>query len=395
MPIEASLTLCYVPNVRTVQNARTLLVFGASALVIAAAAVVALSCLPDLAAIPPLPPAPFDAGPPLNPCGDGVIDIEGGEECDPGSAEAGTQCTGTCTMVCDGGLYDDASGHCYTFSSPALRFDDAKFKCQGQGGHLVTFASENEYASVASWYPPNGGVFWVGLSYVDTVAEYKAESDNEPGWLAPDRCPGCYAHLDAGADAFPGVVSGFRPCLVAEPKSQVTPWFQAPCGAGLPPAPVGVICEREPLGSYAHPCAGGTCIFLKKTFAAKRYLYVGAPETASSAQNSCRKIGGRLVVLETREEREQLAAELVRLVSPDAAAVWIGLTKADANAPWIWENDASIDVYPSPWGDREPRFPRLARWATMGLLPGKYDTDLAHAVDGGTDALAYVCEFRR
>lgn len=379
---------------RTASSARTLVV-GASALAIAAATVVALSCLPDLAAIPPAPVVLVDAGPPPNPCGDGVIDIEAGEQCDPGSSDAGTQCTSTCTVVCEGGLYDDTSGHCYTFASPGMKFNDAQSRCLGLGGHLVTFASEDEYAKVASWYPPDSGAFWVGLSYDLTAFEYKSESDKEPGWLAPDRCPGCYAHLDAGADAFPPAVPPFKPCVVATPKSFATPWYQAQC-SGLPPFLVGVVCEREPIGAYSQTCAGGTCIVLKKTFASKRYLYVGTPELAANAQISCRKNGGTLVVLETREEREQLGAELGRLVDPTKPFVWIGLTHASATAPWVWENDASIDAYPLPWGNNEPRFPRIARWATMGLSLGEYDTDLAHAEDGGQQqTLAYVCQFPR
>jgi hypothetical protein len=381
--------------VRTVSSARTLVV-GASALAIAAATAVALSCLPDLAAIPPAPAVLVDAGPPPNPCGDGVIDIEAGEQCDPGESDAGAQCTSTCTVVCEGGLYDDASGHCYTFASPALKFDDAHSKCLGLGGHLVTFVSEDEYAKVASWYPPDGGVFWVGLSYDLSAFEYKSESDKEPGWLAPDRCPGCYAHLDAGADAFPTASPGLKVCLVAAPKSFATPWYQAQGTVAPQVFPVGVVCEREPLGAYGQPCNGGTCIVLRKTLAEKRYLYVDTPEPAASAQISCRKNGGTLVVLESREEREQLAAELVRIVPPATPSVWIGLTRADANAGWIWENDASVGgPYPLPWGDREPKLPKLARWATMDLPLGKYDTALAHAQDGGLQTLPYVCEFPR
>ncbi len=348
---------------------------------LAGVSVIGLSCLPDLAALPVAKLA--DAGPTVGPpCGDGVIDIEAGEQCDPGSLDAGAQCTSTCAIVCDGGLYDERTGHCYTAAGREVTYTIAKASCQALGGHVVTFASEDEYTKIVTWNPT---AFWIGLAFDDQGLAWMTPSGVEPGWLQPLRCPGCYAHLEAGATIFPqGGFAKPQPCLVG---SQLLPqWAQYPCTFVL-----GAICEREPLGSYAQNCLGGRCITLRATFGTKRYVYVSTPATAASAKSSCIENGGTLVVLETREEREQLAHELLHLVPATPTAVWIGLTRKSVIEPWLWEDRQALEAHPIVWGDREPKVRGLS--AAMAIKPGIFDTQLARA-DDGTSLLTYVCELR-
>src|SRR5688500_7454739 len=75
------------------------------------------ACLPELS---PLKGAlAADAGEdtsptaPVNACGDGFIDDDAGERCDPGEAVATSTTCIDCAIQCTGGFIDPESGHCY------------------------------------------------------------------------------------------------------------------------------------------------------------------------------------------------------------------------------------------------------------------------------------------
>ncbi len=366
------------------------MIAGAAALGVAGVAfMVGVSCLPDISTAGV---APFDGssdGPPPSSggfCGDGVIDFDAGEHCDP--ADAGLVGCTACQVTCDGGLLDPATDHCYFALAGNPKVDTAQTSCENAGGHLVTFASETEFASVLAWKKSD---FWVGLQFDTAALAYRPIANvGEPGWSG--RCEGCYAHVDAGAKNLPSALpdaGGIKAtsCVLARGAVDST-W--ATIGCDLVTLPLGVVCEREPVGTTAHACNGGTCLSSRGA-RVRRYLYVSSSPgvTAQEAIDGCKGIGATLVVFETREEREQVARELLSfLPASPIPQLWIGLARV--NGVWTWANGTSSDRYPSVWADQQPRGANTM-FSWIELPASTYDTQLAHA-DDGTAKLPYLCE---
>ncbi|MDP9151374.1 MAG: C-type lectin domain-containing protein, partial [Myxococcota bacterium] len=241
------------------------------------------------------------------------------------------------------------------------------------------------------------GQFWVGL---DTAfARYNSVAAFEPGWSP--SCPGCYARTPGQAqlprfDASADGAAGAQGCVAAFADTQLTSWTQYPCANA--PARLKVICEREPVGVRSRACDAGVCLDLAWTHRAKRYVYREDAATADSAEQQCATLGGSLIVLQSQDEREQLWRELSHMaVVPDA--IWIGLSRVAAAGPapqWTWDDDASSDAYPSPWGDRQPRAIGPATTTRAFLLhqgsPPSLDDTLAHN-DVPEAELPFVCQF--
>jgi hypothetical protein len=163
-----------------------------------------------------------------------------------------------------------------------------------------------------------------------------------------------------------------------------------------------VICEREPVGAQFTPCEAGICVDLVATYGAKRYVIVTRAATADVAAQSCTSFGGRLVVLQSRDEREQLWLQLSRS-SPELSRIWIGLSQKDggsaddAGDSWVWEDGTeadSPDGYPSPWGDHLPVTVGTTSRAYMRAYMGEIDDTLARNDEEAqiVQTLPFVCE---
>ena len=267
-------------------------------------------------------------------CGDGVIDLledggDGGESCDPG--EAGAAGCEFCRFTCSGGI-DDA-GHCYFFADPTKTYNDAIIACRGAAGHVVTLASVREAAFVSA-LAQDASAHWVGLIFDNALNGYASPSGSgEPGWPNEGQsCRGCYVlgaddaggfPLGTGADA-----SANNACLVSEDGGST----RVECsGEQLRTT----LCEREPIGQRIYPCGGLLCTTVLPTETTKRYVVWPSAMGADQARSLCEGSydGGSLVILDTPEEREQLAREL-RQRLPLPAEVWIGLSQVDGG--WVW-----------------------------------------------------------
>jgi hypothetical protein len=330
-------------------------------------------------------------------CNDGYIDLAAGEECDPGPAagDAGLAgCSRDCKMQCPGGFVWSGNNHCYALVAPAASTLDmgATDQCATMGGHVVTFASDAEFAAVAGNVV--AGSFWVGLE--PSTPPYASVVAYEPGWSP--TCSGCYAFTPdpTGALAtFDGdAEAGAAPeCVVGATGADAGPWLAYPCSGG---AALNVLCEREPVGVQSEQCDAGVCIDLVATAGSKRYVYEDQPATPDDAAQACVVMGGRLVMPDTRDEREQLWHELSKLTeSPSPSSIWIGLAQPpDAGDSWVWDDGQPLGARPSPWGDEEPlaisatTSPRayLEHFATPPL-----DDTLARN-DGPITTLPFVCE---
>jgi hypothetical protein len=364
----------------------------------AAVALVVVAAAACIANLPPNGPAATAAAVSAeSSCNDGYIDLSIGEQCDPGPApgDAGLAgCTAQCTVQCPGGFVWARNNHCYVpAAGTAATLDmEAITKCAAMGGHVVTFASESEFQAVARTF--DAGAFWVGLEPADPA--YDSVVAYEPGWSA--TCSGCFAHTDdptvalVRSDVEPE--AGTADCVEGVTGADAGPWLRYPC-TGAPP--LHVICEREPVGVQSEQCDAGVCLDVVATFGTKHYVYEDQPASPDAAQQTCQSLGGRLVTLDTRDEREQLWLQLSRLTeSPSPSAIWIGLSLGrDGGSGWTWDDGEPVDARPSPWGDREPHAPTdttsprayLEHFATPPL-----DDTLARNEAPPVAALPFVCE---
>jgi hypothetical protein len=353
--------------------------------------------------------AGFDAGP-VSLCGDGYIDLEAGEQCDPGPGATSLTgvCSAKCQMECAAGFVWSRNNHCYWYWADAgtttVLDPNALSACDSLAGHVVTFASEAEFEAIEQnlQLPKTDPPFWIGLgsmdgrSYVsDSIAPY------EPGW--DPTCPGCYAALNSDGmiprylDTDGGLSS--QACVAAFPDGLDSLWHQRPCSG----VKTRVLCEREPVGAQYSPCEAGMCLDLVATWANKRYVLSTVATTADVAEQSCAALRGRLVVLQSRDEREQLWLQLSR-AAPTVSRVWIGLSLQDGgllgdsgSSQWVWDDGTAVeapDAYPPPWGDRQPAAIGSTPRAYLRAFMGEIDDTLARNDEPvqTIQTMPYVCE---
>lgn len=371
-------------------------------LAVLAAATLALgaACLPVLSPIPDAP-TPVEGSTPFVGCGDGLIATlddggDAGESCDPGKPnDPDAQAPGcrACQIVCErDGVIDPRTGHCYfpVGPGPSENYQDAITRCKGRGAHVVTFASAAEVSLVQGL--AGDASFWVGLARSSALGEaYGPDRAEEPGFPSPPQlgqgpCAGCFG---VGADADGGAFARENAAGMAETRcvaSVAGRWLQVPCGG---PART-TLCEREPVGTRATICNGGYCFTLSTTAGKKSYLVSFLEGSLSQAVESCALLpAGSLVILDSAEEREQLAHEI--LVHDDTVAqqdLWIGVVQDGGT--WTWEDGVPLasSPRPLPWGNAQPE---AGVRAVMRLTATAYDTQLAHADDGGVPRL-FVCQ---
>ncbi|HTQ42297.1 MAG TPA: C-type lectin domain-containing protein [Polyangiaceae bacterium] len=354
----------------------------------------AMACIPDLPNNAGGSPqdgsvAGPEAGKPF--CGDGIIDLTSGEQCDPGPADGSAYCTADCQVVCDGGFVWSRNDHCYFDVPPGAQslMEAINTRCTGGGAHVVTFASDEELAAVVGSI--DAGDFWVGLQFDTTANGYTSVHALEPGW--EPGCPGCFAHVIDASQPLPGdggfCVEGF--------SDLTTSWQQYPCAtdAGVRRR-IHVICEREPAGVLQRTCteAGVSCIELAWTAGSKRYVYFrnAAPSDGpdGSAEDTCTSLGGTLVVLQSPDEREQLWKAIG--APQGQSSFWIGLSMPEGGSTWVWDDDASEDAYPSPWAIRWPHDPGGRRAFLIQNVPAGVDDTLAHNGSGAASFFPFVCQ---
>jgi hypothetical protein len=356
-----------------------------------------VGCIPDLPAgnVSPDAQPSFDAtletGPPAAPfCGDGIVQLSRGEQCDPGPVAADAApavgCSGKCLVDCNGGVVWTRNDHCYIGAPEAVMINDAITRCSAYGktAHVVTLASDQELATVVGGLDASS--FWVGM--YQGLDKFDSVTTLEPAW--EPGCDGCYAHtpnpeqpLPGPADASTGCVQGFADLDAS--------WQQIPCV--LTKARIPVICEWEPPGRLSQPCEGGQCFDLRFTYGTKHYVYQPLAAGPDEAEQQCEAMGGTLVVLESRDEREQLWKELSHLLGNGLpGTVWIGLSMPSGAADWTWADDASADAYAPVWAFKQPRDSGTRVYLLQnGGTPPAADDTLGH-VEPGTVFAPYVCQ---
>lgn len=369
----------------------------------ASAVALAAACLPELGALPAEPDVPAgDAG--ADKCGDGLIaslDDGGGETCDPGDASP-PGCE-RCRVTCAGGRLDPVTHHCYFGVGPRASFQEAFQKCRSEGAHVVTIDGEREARLVAELVPADAR-YWIGLSYEAALGAYGARGSGvdpgfEPGWPEPLRgtgpCRGCFGlGLDGGgfAPLDDGGADGGSASSLACVASAGGAWLGVPC-AGASTA-FETVCEREPRGQRGQSCGGALCFTLPSTAATKSYVLVPVLETAEQAERTCADYpGGRLVVLGSPEEREELVRELATAqpleLLLDVRSYWLGAARSDGGG-WSWADGRDESALAVPWSDKQPA--ASGARAYLQIAAEKYDTGLVSVETNPAVTRAYVCE---
>ncbi len=381
------------------------------ALLLSASALAALAaagaCLPDLSVIAEADAGSFDDASPALACGNGVIDTAdgGGEQCDPGADAEVTGCTGGCRIACEG-RRDPKTNHCYF--APGQRdtkYSDAVTRCKVARAHVVTLNSQEEVATVRELAADESG-YWVGVLHNPSLGAYRPDQPEEPGFPFTSRagvpaagpCEGCFT-VGADAGVLPVEADASDTSCVA---SRDGGWFQVPCGPEDGGALVArpTVCEREPVGvrTLVDCPIGAWCFDVPATAGQKRYFIFNTPVDPDLAAASCRAVTGSdgtrgaLLTLASREERQQVAHEIVQH-SPEAVEqqLWIGLS-SDAGT-WTWDDGVPASSRPSPWGNAQPPSASAPR-AYMRITVTTYDTQLAYADNPTTPATRrlYICQ---
>ncbi len=385
----------------------------------------AAACLDDLPAATAASGAdgggdsgPVTVAPPS--CGDGIVQRDAGEVCDPGpdaSMSAAASCApGACQQVlCPaGGFVDPTSDHCYfPLGGGHENLAASVSGCAALGAHVVTFDDAREESFVDDSFG-DAGPYWIALQLVtpaSTKPEYDVGSIDEPGWRS--TCSGCYGQtIPAGAVDFGnvcklGTVAGLAQCVAHAPAGVA--YFGAPCSgtcggseddAG---APVHALCEREPAGLSAQTCDdAGVCITVAST--ASMYELITDPLDESAASAVCRsKSGpggahGHLVVFQTAEERAQLSHELAARTQPGLPELtyWVGLENRGTSAipQWTWVDGAPASDYAPEWADGEPTAGSLAYGLVALADSGSpLSRQLLQTDSNASTPRTFVCEF--
>jgi cysteine-rich repeat protein len=349
-------------------------------------ALVPAACIPDLpsnATSSATDAAQSDTSAPAPRCGDGIVQLDRGEQCDPGTA-APVGCSSTCQVVCDGGFHWSHNDHCY-FDVPqgaASIAEATNTRCTAS--HVVTFADQAELEAVVGAL--DAGVFWVGWTPGLAKDQYDSLGAFEPGW--EPGCFGCYAQTGdaavlASSDAGTGCVES-----TSDPSGS---WGSIACQVSNKDR-LHVICEREPQGRLSEPCPtldGGECFDLRATLGQKHYVYVRESAPVQYAEAQCESLGGTLVVLQSRDEREQLWKELSHV---GVASIWIGLSLPDGGSEWTWADGTPVQADESPWALRQPRDAGTSAYMTQNAGPPQLVDDTLARVTTPEMGYAYVCQ---
>ena len=378
--------------------AAVVVLIGASGALLAAGA-----CLPELAPLGPDDASFQTSTAPFQGCGDGLIATlddggDSGESCDPGVDGAVPGCR-SCQITCEGTL-EPRTGHCYFAAGADTSYLAARTRCKAERAHVVTLASTNE-AKLLERISADESGYWIGLSRDNELSGAYGppqERLEEPGFAypgAPDPaargpCTGCFGiGADAGTFPLADVDASGTTIETSCVASRGGTWSRVPCSGSVTRP---TICEREPVGVRGSACGNdGICFTVPQTSGEKTYLVSVSPADPVTADTTCRFLdGGSLVVFDSREEREQLAHEIV-MRYPEGQSLWIGLHAEDGT--WSWDDGlvATADgPRPLPWGNAQPTSTANGR-ALMHVGSTAYDRQLATAEDSGAQQL-FICQ---
>ncbi|XP_037649935.1 hepatic lectin-like [Sebastes umbrosus] len=87
---------------------------------------------------------------------------------------------------------------------------------------------------------------------------------------------------------------------------------------------------------------------------AKCYHFSSYKSTWEESRSECRRLGGDLVKIESREEQEFLLGRLRDKMDTHEDKFWIGLTDSEEENKWLWVDGSPLDTSLTFWSGKEP-----------------------------------------
>uniref|UniRef100_A0A3Q1H924 C-type lectin domain-containing protein n=1 Tax=Anabas testudineus TaxID=64144 RepID=A0A3Q1H924_ANATE len=110
----------------------------------------------------------------------------------------------------------------------------------------------------------------------------------------------------------------------------------------------------------------------------KCYYFSTSKSTWDQSRDDCRRGGGDLVKIDSREEQSFLELRLREKMNCDEDKFWIGLTDSKEEGKWLWVDDSPLNTSLAFWSGTEPdnwpgKGPEGEDCARMGKKSGADD----------------------
>uniref|UniRef100_A0A3Q1HES0 C-type lectin domain-containing protein n=1 Tax=Anabas testudineus TaxID=64144 RepID=A0A3Q1HES0_ANATE len=119
----------------------------------------------------------------------------------------------------------------------------------------------------------------------------------------------------------------------------------------------------------------------------KCYYFSTRESTWNQSRDDCRRGGGDLVKIDSREEQSFLVRKLKQNMNDDHDTFWIGLTDSKEEGKWLWVDDSPLNTSFLFWNDSEPN-----NWAGINEenLPEGEDCVLMGKKSGADDLKCWI-----
>ncbi|KAI4817649.1 hypothetical protein KUCAC02_011032 [Chaenocephalus aceratus] len=156
-------------------------------------------------------------------------------------------------------------------------------------------------------------------------------------------------------------------------------------------------CKPEsPKGPEVNRDSCTTCPVGWERYGGKCYYFSTNKATWTKSRDECRRQGGDLVKIESREEQEFLEQKVRVKMTVGQDKFWIGLTDSETEDTWLWTDGSALDNSLPFWSEGEPnnaegRNPDGEDCVKMGETGG--ETDLKIWIDQSCeDPYKSICE---
>ncbi|KAK3579306.1 hypothetical protein CHS0354_033390 [Potamilus streckersoni] len=258
-------------------------------------------------------------------------------------------------------MKDESSGHCYQILDTQITWNQAFYKCERNGGNLVTIESVEEQQFISDLMRMRKRFFeTVGL----WIGSNKLQPEDQRSWVNGEQFS--YVNWAEGEPNSPLVIEN-----CAEIYSLDGTWNDLPCTELR-----GYICENSRAArKYIQDNATGLWFNL-----------VDAQVTWAKALNICMSDGGILMIIETAEKQKFIDAQIKMMnMTFTARGLWIGLNKLHHEKKRTWINGQNFTY--SNWAEGEPNnTPYDKTCAEMYTFTMKWNDEVCTSLRG------YICE---
>jgi cysteine-rich repeat protein len=315
-------------------------------------------------------------------CGDGVVDLADGEQCEGESALCDAECMLTCADA--GAEYAGLlSTGCYLYFATERTRDDAETACVDIGGHLVAYERDAEWTTVSRDLADNDvssgfiglsldengvGTAWTnGAAFDPDAVDLDVETDeasgdctagNDESWWRAE-CLDARGYLCELGTCGDGVVFANEECDDAnavaadgcDPNCRLTG-----CGNGVVTA--GEDCDDGNLvdgdgcdATCLFPCGSGLGADRAVRTSRGCTLFFDEAATHDEAEATCAGAGARLPDIASAAEHDAFIA-LARESSAFWGVMWLGLDDVETEDTFVWDSGLPLDY--TKWATGQP-----------------------------------------